>query len=233
MNDLYSYGVDVRTLVDRYRALYSGAIYDVLDGLGLPHQALATDIKPIRQDMIIAGPAFTVKGIPDAAGNVDMRDRRIHLFNDMRASGVPLLDVRDCGFDTQVAHYGEMNATVGAASGVIGAIVDGGCRDTAFLLRRDFPVMARYLTPVEAYRRWSYYEWQRPIALRGALSSVVPVQPGDFLMGDLDGAVVIPKSLVIEVLEKTEKLVATENEAREDFASGQDPVEVYRKYGRL
>ncbi|MEU7004033.1 RraA family protein [Nonomuraea sp. NPDC046570] len=233
MNDPYSYGVDVQTLVDRYRALYSGAIYDVLDGLGLPHQALATDIKPIRQDMIIAGPAFTVKGISDAAGNVDMRDRRIHLFNDMRATGVPLLDVRDCSFDTQVAHYGEMNATVGAASGVIGAIVDGGCRDTAFLLRRDFPVMARYLTPVEAYQRWSYYEWQRPIALRGALSSVVPVQPGDFLMGDLDGAVVIPKSLVIEVLEKTEKLVATENEARQDFESGQDPVEVYRKYGRL
>lgn len=233
MNDDYEYGHDVRDLVARYRALYSGAIYDVLDEIGLPNQALATDIKPIRSDMVLAGPAFTVKGIPDNAGNVDMRDRRIHLFNDMRATGVPLIDVRDCSFDTQVAHYGEMNATVGAASGVVGAIVDGGNRDTAFLLKRDFPIMARYLTPVEAYGRWSYYEWQKPIALRGALSSVVPVNPGDFMMGDLDGAVVVPREIVVEVLLKTEKLIATENEARADFESGMDPVEVYKKYGRL
>ncbi len=233
MNDTYAYGHDVRDLVARYRALYSGAIYDVLDELGLPNQALANDVKPVRSDMVLAGPAFTVKGIPDKAGNVDMRDRRIHMFNDMRATGVPLIDVRDCSFDTQVAHYGEMNATVGAASGVVGAIVDGGSRDTAFLLKRDFPVMARYLTPVEAYGRWSYYEWQKPIALRGALSSVVPVNPGDFLMGDVDGAVVIPREIVVEVLLKTEKLIATENEARFDFESGMDPVEVYKKYGRL
>lgn len=233
MNDIYEYGTDVRELIDRYAALYSGAIYDILDELGYPNQALATDIKPIRQDMILAGPAFTVKGIPDTAGNVDMRDRRIHLFNDMRATGVPLLDVRDCSFDTQVAHYGEMNATVGAANGVIGAIVDGGCRDTSFLLKRDFPVMVRYLTPVEAYMRWSYFEWQKPIALRGALSSVVQVNPGDFLMGDLDGAVVVPRELVVEVLVKTEKLVASEDDARRDFESGMDPVEVYQKYGRL
>ncbi|MGG7462989.1 RraA family protein [Plantibacter sp. YIM 135347] len=233
MSDLYEYGTDVTELVRRYRALYSGAIYDVLDGLGLPNQALATDIKPIRQDMVIAGPAFTVKGIPDTAGDPDLRDRRIHLFNDMRATGVPLIDVRDCSFDTQVAHYGEMNATVGASCGVVGAVVDGGSRDTRFLLDRDFPVMARYLTPVEAYMRWSYYEWQQQIALRGALSSVVAVHPGDFIMGDLDGAVVIPRELVVEVVVKTEELITTENSARRDFESGMDPVEVYKKYGRL
>ncbi|WP_104087115.1 RraA family protein [Arthrobacter sp. GMC3] len=233
MQDVYDYGTDVRELVERYRALYSGAIYDVLDGMGYPNQALAPDIKPIRQDMVIAGPAFTVKGIPDVTASTDMRDRRIHLFNDMRATGVPLLDVRDCSFDTQVAHYGEMNATVGAASGVVGAIIDGGCRDTGFLLKRDFPVMARYLSPVEAYQRWSYYEWQKPIVLRGALTTVVPVNPGDFLMGDLDGAVVIPRALVVEVLLKCEELIRTEDNARSDFASGMDPVEVYKKYGRL
>jgi 4-hydroxy-4-methyl-2-oxoglutarate aldolase len=233
MTSPYEYGTPVEDLVKRYRALYSGAVYDVLDELGLPHQALAPDVKPVRADMVLAGPAFTMKGIPDSTGKAELRERRIHMFGDMKATGVPLIDVRDCSFDTQAAHYGEMNATVGQSCGVIGAVVDGGCRDTGFLLRAGFPTFCRYQSPVEAYRRWSYYEWQRPVALRGALSAVVPVSPGDFLFGDLDGVVVVPRDLVVEVLGRTEELVDQENGVRAEFESGADPVAVYQRHGRL
>jgi 4-hydroxy-4-methyl-2-oxoglutarate aldolase len=229
----YEYGIPVEELVKRYRALYSGAIYDVLDERGLPHQALAADLKPVRADMVIAGPAFTLKGIPDSTGNETLRSKRINMFNDMKATGVPLIDVRDCSFDTQVAHYGEMNAVVGRSVGVVGALIDGGCRDTGFLLRDDFPVVCRYQSPVEAYRRWSYYEWQLPVSLRGALTAVVPVHPGDFVFGDLDGVVIIPKAIVVDVLDEVERLVDVENETRALFAAGEDPVAVYKKHGRL
>lgn len=229
----YDYGTPVQILVKRYRALYSGAVYDVLDEMGLPHQALATDLKPIVPEMVLAGPAFTMKGIPDSTGKPELREKRIHMFNDMKATGVPLIDVRDCSFDTQAAHYGEMNATVGKSCGVVGAVVDGGCRDTAFLLRDRFPTFCRYQSPVEAYRRWSYYEWQQPIALRGALSAVVPVHPGDFLFGDLDGVVVVPRDLVVDVLDRVEALVDTENGVRAEFEAGGDPVEIYKRHGRL
>lgn len=229
----YDYGKPIEDLVKRYRTLYSGAVYDVLDEKGLPLQALAPDIKPVRSDFVLAGPAFTLKGIPDSTGNEDLRNKRIHMFGDMKKTGVPLIDVRDCSFDMQAAHYGEMNAAVGKSCGVIGTVVDGGCRDTGFLLKQDFPVFCRYQSPVEAYRRWSYYEWQSPVALRGALSAVVPVHPGDFIFGDLDGVVVVPKDLVVEVLEECERLVDTENETRALFESGADPIEVYQKYGRL
>lgn len=233
MTNPYDYGTDVDELIKRYGSLYSGALYDVLDELGLPHQALASDLKPIRSDMVLAGPAFTMKGIPDSTGNEALRSKRIHMFEDMRRTGVPLIDVRDCSFDEQAAHYGEMNATVGASVGVIGAVVDGGCRDTGFLLNMDFPVFCRYQNPVEAYKRWSYYDWQLPIVLRGALTTVVPVHPGDFLFGDLDGLIVVPRDLVIEVLEKTEALVQMETEVRAQFKAGADPVEIYRRHGRL
>ncbi len=229
----YDYGVDVRELIDGYRGLYTGAVYDILEELGLPNQALARDLRPIRDDMVLAGPAFTLKGIPDSSGDESMRHHRIHMFEDMAATGVPLIDVRDTSFDEQVAHYGEMNATVGAASGVIGAVVDGGCRDTRFLLERDFPVMCRYFTPVEAYRRWSYYQWQLEVALRGALTTTVRVRPGDFVMGDIDGGLVIPKEVVVEVLRRTQELVATEDRAREEFRTSDDPIAVYKKYGKL
>ncbi|MGH8776740.1 MAG: RraA family protein [Jiangellaceae bacterium] len=233
MNHPYDYGVDVEALIKRYRSLYSGAVYDVLDEMGLPYQAAAPDLKPVRSDMVIAGPAFTMKGIPDSTGDEALRSRRIHMFEAMRAVGVPLIDVRDCSFDQQAAHYGEMNATVGALVGVIGAVVDGGCRDTSFLIENDFPVFCRYQSPVEAYKRWSYYDWQLPITLRGTLSAVVQVSPGDFLFGDLDGLVVVPRELTIEVLEKTEALVTLETEVRARFAAGADPVEIYKQGGRL
>lgn len=229
----YDYAVPVQELIKRYSELYSGAVYDILDNMGLPHQVLASDVKPVVPEMVIAAPAFPMKGIPDNVGREELRQRRIHMFEDMRATGVPLIDVRDCSFDTQAAHYGEMNATVGRSVGVIGALVDGGCRDTGFLLRQQFPIFCRYQTPVEAYKRWSYLEWGTTVALRGGLSSVVAVSPGDFIFGDLDGVVVVPRELTIEVLEKTEELVAEENGVRQEFESGADPVEVYQRHGKL
>jgi regulator of RNase E activity RraA len=233
MTGHYSYGLAVEDLIKRYAGLYSGAVYDVLDEMGLPFQALATDLKPVRPDMVVAGPAFTMKGIPDSVGKPELREKRIMMFADMKRQGVPLVDVRDCSFDTQVAHYGEMNATVGRSVGVVGAVVDGGCRDTRFLLDSDFPVFCRYQSPVEAFKRWSYYEWLQPVALRGALSAVVQVHPGDFVFGDLDGVVVVPRDAVVDVLVRAEELVATEDGVRLQFASGADPVEVYRRHGRL
>jgi regulator of RNase E activity RraA len=233
MTGTYEYDVPVEDLIKRYSNLYSGAVYDVMDEMGLPFQALAPDLKPVRADMVLAGPAFTMKGIPDSVGKPELREKRINMFTDMRKQGVPLIDVRDCSSDTQVAHYGEMNATVGKSVGVVGAVVDGGCRDTKFLLDDDFPIFCRYQSPVEAYKRWSYYEWLEPIALRGALSAVVQVRPGDFMFGDLDGVVVVPKDLVLDVLVKTEELVALEDEVRLEFSNGADPVEVYKRHGRL
>jgi regulator of RNase E activity RraA len=98
-----------------------------------------------------------------------------------------------------------MNAVVGRACGAVGALVDGGCRDTALLLRMAFPVCCRYLTPVEAYRRWSYYQWQVPVAVRGALVASVTVSPGDFVLSDSDGAAIIPRSAVVPVLLEAER----------------------------
>jgi len=229
----YEYGTPVSELIERFRRLYTGAVYDVMDHMNLPYQALASDIKPIRPDMILAAPAFTLKGITDPVGNPAMRSRRINMFNDMKSLGCSLVDVRDCSGDTQVAHYGEMNGVVGRSCGVVGALVDGGCRDTGLLLKMDFPVFCRYLSPVEAFNRWSYYEWQLPVALRGQVSSAVQVNPGDFIFGDIDGVLVIPHDAVIEVLRKTEELADHESQARAEFALGADPVAVYKKYGKL
>lgn len=216
-------------ICDRYRALYTGVVYDVLEKLGHPYQVLASDLRPLRPEMVISGPAFTIKGISDPTGDPDLLEKRIKLFKEMTH---PCIDVRDCGFDMRAAHYGEMNATLGIKHGVTGAVIDGGIRDTRHILAMDIPVFARYFTPVEAKMRWSYYAWNLPVTMRGALTSTVTVHPGDFMFGDIDGIIVVPKDLTEEVLRKSEELVNHENKARAEYKS-EDVEEVYRRYGTL
>jgi regulator of RNase E activity RraA len=220
----------MEAIVARYRRFYTGLVYDILDEMGYPNQALATDLRPIRSDMIVAGPAFTIQMIADPVGDPELSDKRINLF---KAMSYPCVDVRDCGFDTRVANYGEMNATLGRKYGSVGAIIDGGIRDTRHLLEMDFPTFGRYFSPVEAKHRVSYFRWQVPVTLRGAITASVTVHPGDFILGDIDGVLVIPKAIIGDVMTKAETLMAREDMAREEFKTADDCEVVYRKYGRL
>ncbi|MEM1363344.1 MAG: RraA family protein [Pseudomonadota bacterium] len=221
--------MDMIEICDRYKKLYTGVVYDVLEKLGYPHQVLAHDLRPLRPEMVVAGPAFTIKGISDPTGDPDLLEKRIKLFKEMTH---PCIDVRDCGFDTQAAHYGEMNLTLGMKHGVTGAVIDGGIRDTRHILEMNVPVFARYYTPVEAKMRWSYYAWDLPVTLRGALTTAVIVNPGDFMFGDIDGVLSIPKDVIEEVLRKAEELVAREDKARQEYKD-EDVEDVYRRYGTL
>lgn len=213
----------------RYRRFYSGLIFDILEEMGMPNQALANDIRPLIPSAVIAAPAFTVQMVSDPTCDPDLREKRINMFKEMT---FPCIDIRDAGFDTRAAHYGEMNATLGAKFGCVGAVIDGGTRDSRHVIERGFPVFARYHTPVEALGRSSYFRWQVPITIRGAITATVAVHPGDFVFGDIDGLIVIPKAAILDVLDHCEALLNRENSAREEFKVG-DPETVYRKYGRL
>jgi regulator of RNase E activity RraA len=59
------------------------------------------------------------------------------------------------------------------------------------------------------------------------------VNPGDFLFGDFDGVLVIPKELIMDVLVECERIVGIEDQAREEFARGEDPVAVFERHKRL
>ena len=56
---------------------------------------------------------------------------------------------------------------------------------------------------------------------------------GDYLLGDRDGVVVIPRAIALDVVTKTEEVVATESEMRRALVSGMDPLEAYERYGKF
>lgn len=218
--------VDWAAIERRYKRLYSALVFDTLEELGYPDQALSHQIKPISPAMKVAGPAFTVRG-----SNSPKREKKETGLRVIESLWPGCVCVLDTGGDTVAAHWGEITSTAARGQGCVGTVVDGGVRDSSYVIAMDYPVFARYQCPVEAYGRFDIIEWQKPVNLLGATSVRIPVHPGDYLFGDVDGVVVVPGDLTMKVLELAEERFETERKVREELKAGGAPLEVFRKYG--
>jgi 4-hydroxy-4-methyl-2-oxoglutarate aldolase len=217
-------GIPHGSLVDRLEATYSGAIFDVLREMGLPDQALPSNLRPLDPKMKLAGPVFTASGSIAAISEDESVLRWCDLLSRAPAGHVVVCQPND----STVSHMGELSAETLNFRGVRGYVVDGGCRDTSFILGLGFRVFCRYTTPGDIVGRWSVDTLGEPIRI-GNLT----IHSGDYIMGDMDGLVIIPKALVEECVDRVEKVISTENLVRKAILSGTDPKEAYLKYGRF
>jgi regulator of RNase E activity RraA len=174
--------------------------------------------------MRLAGPAYTVLGRPHPGHDYDTSIRLIlEMLGSVRAGSVAVYQTND----RSCAHLGELSVTSLASRGCVGAVIDGGARDIDYMLREDFPVFSRYVTPQDCVPRWE-------LLGHGDVSIVVggvQVSPGDWIVGDRDGLVVVPAAVVEDVLGEAEKKVATESEIRDAVREGALPLEAYERYG--
>ncbi|WP_321475049.1 RraA family protein [uncultured Paludibaculum sp.] len=229
-NSIVQGNQNMEQICERYKRLYAALIFDVLEHMGHSYQAVSHELVPLAQGMKIAGPAFTVKGTTTCEKDESKRYKRLAMIKQMTH---PCIEVRDAGTPFHVALYGELSATTAKAHGAVGALVDGGIRDSSHLIKMDFPVFARYRNPVEAFGRWMMLDYQVPVLVHGELTETVRVDPGDFIFGDLDGVMVVPKDLTLPVLEECERVMGIEDVARVEFARGDDPVAVFERHKRL
>ena len=211
---------------DRFAAIYTAALADILDGRGFHHQTLPPSIRPLAPGARIAGPAYTVKGAPvsnDGAAAYDDAIRKVlGMLGDVPAGHVA---VYACDQDVS-AHLGELSVTSLKARGVAGCVLDGGCRDVRFILDEGFPVFSRFVTPEDSTWRWLLEATQVPVTIGS-----VRIEPGDWVVGDDDGVVVVPKALAADVLAGAEQKAATESEVRVAVRDGMPPLEAYERYG--
>lgn len=217
-------------IVRRYLKFYSGLVYDQLDERGLGHMVLANDIRPIIAEAKIAGPAFTVEGRLSTDSGPGHNQVQLEMFEKFDPLSIQVIDA---GGDTTSAHFGGLNATACRARRVGGTITDGGTRDTHQLLGMSYPVFCRFRNPVAATGRWKVTAYQTPITLPGAVIPRVPVSPGDFVFADIDGVVVIPKNLIIEILIACEEHLGIEGVAMSELADGCDVVEVFKRHRKF
>lgn len=211
-------------LARRFESLYTGALTDVLDRHGALQQTLPSELAPLRPGMRLAGPVYPVLGRPHPGHDYDTS---IRLVLEMLGSVPPEhVAVYQCN-DRASAHLGELSVTSLASRGCAGAVIDGGARDADYILREDFPVFSRYVTPQDCVPRWE-------LLAHGDVTIVVGgvrVAPGDWIVGDRDGLVVVPSARVMAVLEEAETKVATESEIRDSVRAGMLPLEAYERYG--
>lgn len=208
---------------ERFAAIYTAALADVLDARGLRDQTLPPSIRPLEPGTRLAGQAFTVRGAPARTEDYDAAIRRVlAMLGEVPTGHVA---VYACEQDVS-AHLGELSVTSLKSRGVAGCVLDGGCRDVRFVLDEGFPVFCRFVTPEDSTWRWELEETQAPITI-----GRVRIEPGDWVVGDDDGVVVVPRAVAADVLAEAEAKASTENEIRAAVRDGMPPLEAYERYG--
>jgi regulator of RNase E activity RraA len=215
--------INTNDVIKRYKTLYTGAVADVLDSLGLRNQVLPYSIAPVTNDLIVAGPAFTGQGYPVADIANDDSQTRINMLESIKPDTVSVWSSLG---HFESAHWGEIMSNAARERGCTGAVVDGGLRDTRFVLQMKFPVFCRFRCAASSIGRWEIKEWQIPVKIGNTV-----IRPDDFVFGDIDGVVVVPKEATIEVLEKTEHKGGQEKKMRSDLRRGITVSEVYKRHG--
>lgn len=223
--------VELQARWDRIRV---ANLYDALDQMGYPNQCLDLHIKPLFPNRHVAGMAVTVRGgrdprLPDEPRAAN--EPTHHAVSDFLYDGAVV--VIDCGDEPHSGKFGEMTCWELKQHGAKGFISNSYIRDSLGLEAiPDFTVCAPGTSPIESSKRWRIHATNIPIAMPGTLVSQVRVDPGDWIIGDPDGVIVVPQAIAMKALERAEKIEAQEQGMREDLARGMSFQDAYQKWGR-
>jgi 4-hydroxy-4-methyl-2-oxoglutarate aldolase len=197
----------------------------VLRGKGYLRQTLPHHIRPLNLSHKLAGPVFTIEGRRDDTLDAHQTLLRWCELLSKAPSNIVLICQPN---DHTLAHMGELSSETLSYKKVLGYIVDGGCRDSAFIERLGFPVFCSYFTPVDVVGKWAATTFGDTITI-----GEVKIHTGDYVLADRDGVVVIPHDLIESVVSETEEVLQKENLVRKAILKGVDPVDAYLRYGKF
>ena len=223
----YPWKTPIGELRERYLAVHTPAVADILDEHGRFDQVLPPEITPLRPEMKVAGPVFTAKGVSTR----HFEESQVQEWFEGWAAALEVPErvaLIDASGDRTASHWGELVTTAARAMGFTGSVVTGGVRDVDRILPTGFPVFATYSTPADIRGRWRYVDFGNPLHIGG-----VHVKTWDWVLGDMNGVVIVPVELVEEVLVAAEEVVRTEDLIRDELRAGGNPLEVYMKHGRF
>jgi 4-hydroxy-4-methyl-2-oxoglutarate aldolase len=210
-------------LVDRLERLYPAVVADCLDRLGARSQVLDPRIRPLTRETKLAGYAATVRcvhvdAVPESPE--DWYRGELRAVDALQPGDVMV--VSTC----RGSYWGELLATASRHRGARGLVADAFTRDTLALIEMGFPTFAAGIHCADSLGRIDVDAVGVPISCGG-----VEVAPGDLVLGDHDGVVVVPAALGEETIGLAEEKVAGENLVREKLAEGMPVSEAFRTYG--
>ncbi len=209
-------------LLARYEQLYTGAVNDVLREFCLLDQALPGHILPLREYQTVAGFAFTVKSAPNVKITGEMAFRT-QMLDELGTDHFVLWDTSG---DLKATLWGGVMTATAKGKGVKAACIDGGIRDTHQILAADFPVFYKYRISNGSLGRCLITHYQIPIMIGD-----VTIKPGDVVLGDVDGVLVVPRELACAVLIRAEEIKSNEKKIFGWVAQGQSIQQITAQGG--
>jgi len=205
-------------------ALGTAVLGDVLDLLGYRHQFLPPQIRPLAPDGTLVGRAMPVLIAPVFGPQPRPFGRLTEALDQLRPGEVYLAR----GGGAPCAAWGELLSVTARGRGAAGAVIDGYHRDTRKILELGWPVFSRGPYAQDAGVRTTVIDFRVPVEFGGAL-----VEPGDLIVGDIDGVLAIPSACEAEVIERAARKVAAEQEVRAAIEAGMSSTEAFARHGVL
>lgn len=215
----------MQDLIEGFKNVAIASIADAVDKVCGQRGYLSSHIKPRINDERICGPAATV--LEAATDAFVPPQHALDLIDEAPRGSVIVISIE--GGQTDVAVWGGLMTAGAVANGHVGAVLDGAVRDLTEI-RRDygFPVYARDVSPGTTLGRYRTVASQVPVCVGGII-----IHPGDIVVGDVDGVVVVPQKMATEVLAMAQEIDQRELEQAKLIIAEKSLRTGLAKYGRI
>lgn len=211
-------------LIEGYRKVATASVADAVDKISGKRGFLDYEIKPRVNGRKIVGPAITV-----LEGQTDeflAPQHALDLIDESEAGSVVVIAIEG---EHNVAVWGGLMTAGAVANKHEAALLDGGVRDLEEINRdSDFPVFARSVSPGTTLGRFKTLDSNVPVVIGG-----ITIHPGDLIVGDVDGVVVVPKENMEEILKMSQEIDEREAEQAKLILECGSLREGIAKYGRI
>ncbi len=213
-----------KTIIEGFMKVATASIADAVDKIAGNRGYMDFNIKPRISDKKIVGPAVTVKEGPTE--EFLPPTHALDAIDESEAGSVIVIGIDG---EPNVAVWGGLMTAGAEVNQLAGAVLDGGVRDITEIRRdSDFQVFARSISPATTLGRFKTIDANVPVECGG-----ITVNPGDLIVGDLDGVVVVPRVHIDAVLEMATEIEERETEQARLIRETGSLREGLAKYGRI
>lgn len=211
-------------LLEGYAAVATASVADAVDKVCGRRGYMEHALKPRINERRIVGPAVTV--LEEATSESVPPQHALDLIDESDPGSVIVIAI---GGEADVAVWGGLMTAGAWSRGLAGAVLDGGVRDLAEIRRDyDFPVIARSVSPGTTVGRYRTVASNVPVVCGG-----IEVHPGDIIVGDIDGVVVVPRAQAEAVLAMARQIDERELEQARLIVEAKSLRQGLAKYGRI
>ena len=213
------------TLAMMRKSLYSAVVCDALDAEGLQQQSPRVPLRPLTTTGVLVGRCKTTLWADMAHPDPKPYELELQAVDSCRTDDVMIAAAAG---SMRSGIWGELLTTAAMNGGCVGVIVDGAVRDLRRMRDMEFPVFARGAIIYDSKDRQRVIDIDVPVEIDG-----VRFGPGDLVVADEDGIVVVPRAAEEAVLRRAWDKVHAENEVRDAIKGGMKATDAFKKYGVL